>query len=60
MKISRIDKQVAIISFGGVIGMILLALAGQLGFAYWWPAVCIVGPATIAWALWVSREPKPK
>lgn len=58
MKISRTDIWVAIISLGGVMGMMLLAIAGQLGLAYWRPAEWIVGPIFIALTLWVGRERK--
>ena len=44
------DQAVTIVSLSGLVAIFLVIAAGQLGFAYWWPTVLIVGVATVVGA----------
>ena len=50
------DKAMTVVSLSGLMAMVFVMLAAQLGFAYWWPTFWIVGIATIVGTLWIEER----
>lgn len=48
------ETAATLVSFGTFLAVMGIAFLGQLGFAYWWPTIWIVGPVGIALSFWLG------
>ena len=50
------DKAILVVSLSGLLAIILVAIAGRLGFAYWWPTFWVVAVATTVGIIWIDER----
>jgi hypothetical protein len=50
------DKIMLAVSLLGPVAIVLVIVAGQLGFAYWWSTLWVVGVASIVGVIWIDER----